>query len=309
MVISRITDLDLPEGVTHVSTDWQIAEDLLFSNVVLESTNDSDNLTYIVFPDQLDPEVKYYGRARVVLSTGYTEWGNINVFVVKDINDISADEDYPSLVSLPVLYTDSDYSNHKPTLFKMMVDNFGVIGTGIHTATSWFITDLSGNMVWDSFYDNNNLEEITISSILLKENSIYRLHAVFHTSSNDNSQMVTKTIHVNSVPEVVLLTSLNNLDLSIDNLLEISYIPLMTSVEWNIVEIVDGYVDNAYSLTNSDDPLTQTLVESYTLELDKFYLLTIKVLTSDRSGISEYIKYIPFTTYGAYLTNEQVQEN
>jgi len=41
MVAIRITDLDLPTGVKHTATDWQIATDPLFSNIILESLDDT----------------------------------------------------------------------------------------------------------------------------------------------------------------------------------------------------------------------------------------------------------------------------
>jgi len=295
MIISRITDLDLPTGVTHVATDWQIADDLLFSNVVVESNYDQTNLTYIVFPDKLDPEVKYYGRARVLLSTGYTEWGNIDVFIPKDINNIAVDYDFPSLVSLPVVSTDSDLNNHKPTMFTITASGYGVIGTGTHTATTWLVTDINDNIVWSSIYDINNIDTIHFTKRILKENEIYKIKVMFHSSSNDTSQLATKMIHVNKAdPRVILLNSLNNIDKTTDNTLSIKFINLLDQVDWKISEIVDEYENVVFNSTVTSVPKTDTLLPANTLENDKFYLMSI---TGTVNGVVLNTKYIPFTTY------------
>ena len=295
MIISRITDLDLPAGVTHVATDWQIADDLLFSNIVVESNYDKTNLTYIVFPDKLDPEVKYYGRARVLLSTGYTEWGNIDVFIPKDINEITVDYDFPSLVSLPVISTDSDLNNHKPTMFTITASNYGVVGTGTHTATTWLVTDINDNIVWSSIYDINNIDTIDFTKRILKENEIYKIKVMFHSSSNDTSQIATKMIHVNkSDPRIILLNDLSTMDKNIDNTLSIKFIHLLDQVEWKISEIVDEYENVVFNSTVTNDPKTDTTLPANTLEKDKFYLMSI---TCTVNGNTLNTKYIPFTTY------------
>jgi len=300
MIISRITELDLPSTVTHIATDWQIATDLLFNDVILESIEDHDNLTHIVFPDQLDPEVKYYGRARVLLSTGYTEWGNIHVFVAKDINDIAQDYDYPSLVSVPRITTDSNYSNHIPTMFTIYADGFSVIGTGIHTATSWFITDNDDNIIWSSLMDTNNLNSIIFGKQILKENSVYRINAVFHTSSDDSSPVATKTILVNTPDrQIYLLTNLNSLDLGIDNVVNIKYIPYLESVTYEIYHIRDLYLETVLLNTVSKDPLTTFTIPANTLELNEYYILKI---TPIADGVTLNTKYIVFTTYNATIS-------
>ena len=295
MIISRITDLDLPTGVTHIATDWQIADDLLFSNIVVESNYDKTNLTYIVFPDKLDPEIKYYGRARVLLSTGYTEWGNIDVFIPKDINNIAVDYDFPSLVSLPVINTDSDLNNHTPTMFTITASGYGVIGTGTHAATTWLVTDINDNIVWSSIYDINNIDTIDFTKRVLKENEIYKIKVMFHSSSNDTSQIATKMIHVNkSDPRIILLNDLSTMDKNVDNTLSIKFIHLLDKVEWKISEIVDEYENVVFNTTVTDDPKTDTTLPANTLEKDKFYLMSI---TCTVNGNTLNTKYIPFTTY------------
>lgn len=296
MVISRITDLDLPTGVTHIATDWQVSDDLLFSNIVLESNYDQTNLTYIVFPDKLDPEIKYYGRARVLLSTGYTEWGNINVFLPKDINDIAVDHDFPSLVSLPVITTDSVFTNHKPTMFTISAGGYGVIGTGTHTATTWIITDIYDNIVWSSVYDINNIDTIKFTKKVLKENEIYKIKVMFHSSSNDSSQMAIKMLHVNKAdPRVILLNDLSIMNKNIDNTLSIKYINLLDQVEWKIVDIVDEYENVVFNSTVTTSPKTDVLLPANTLSKDKFYLMSI---TCTVNNIVLDTKYTTFTTYG-----------
>ena len=51
----------------HTSTDWQIADDASFSNVIYESLNDVDNKTELEVPSNvvLQSSTNYYVRTRL----------------------------------------------------------------------------------------------------------------------------------------------------------------------------------------------------------------------------------------------------
>ena len=67
----------LPPNVVHESTDWEIATDPNFNNIIEKSYNDTINLTeFTTVVDQIGP---YYARSRVRLSAGTLEWSNIVV--------------------------------------------------------------------------------------------------------------------------------------------------------------------------------------------------------------------------------------
>ena len=142
MVTLRIVNLDLGPSVTHKATDWDVATDPLFKDIILTSREDDKNLTFISFNETLDPTKKYYARARALLSTGYTAWGNIDVFTPYDINDIEIDIERPSLVTAPIITTNFDPNHHPLALFSINFTGFSTTTSATLESTSVIIKDI-----------------------------------------------------------------------------------------------------------------------------------------------------------------------
>ena len=83
MVTLKIIDANISPGVEWLATDWILATDLLFKDIVNESLEDKVNIKSITFDDVLDPAIKYYAKARILLSTGYTIESNEDIFLPK----------------------------------------------------------------------------------------------------------------------------------------------------------------------------------------------------------------------------------
>ena len=293
MVSMRITTLDLGIGVGHTSTDWQVSTSRLFEpeNIVVSSIEDTINLTHIEFNEILDPTINYYGRARELLSTGYTMWGNVDMFTPKDINDLEIDTDIPTKVGPPVIASSSASSNHALSIFTLYATGFSVIGSADHQDTSWFIEDINSKLIWSSVRDSFNKSSIHINRILLDTDKIYRIRAVFHTSSEDSSQVATKTILTAGSRYITLLTSLNNLNVVDDTVLVVNSQPGLLHTEWQLYSLEDNDSDIVWDTVVTSGDLTTATIPANTLKSQSRYMLKIK------SNLSDNWYYINFSTY------------
>ncbi|MCI4435216.1 MAG: hypothetical protein JHC33_00170, partial [Ignisphaera sp.] len=235
MVVLRIAEIALDDSVNHLATDWEVSTTQSFNNVILSSIEDHDNITSISFDQVLDPNIKYYARARALLSTGYTIWSNLDVFTPNNIYDLDKNNDLPSRISIPLITTNSDTLNHDATMFTISVTGFSVIGNSTHTATSYYIETLSGDVVWSRLNEHLNKDSILVDDIMLTNNEVYRIKAIFHSSSNDSSQIGTKTIYVKNGGDISLYTDLTNLNVTTDILLKLIPSGTITNVNWEIL--------------------------------------------------------------------------
>lgn len=290
MVVLRLTELTLDSQVEHLATDWQVSTTLAFNNVILESIEDYDNKSSISFSSVLDPNRQYYARARALLSTGYTVWGNLDVFTPTNVYDLDKVNDIPSRVSIPVLNTSSDPKNHDASLFTLTVSGFDVVGNATHLSTSWFIEKFNGDVVWSKIKDELHKESINVNDLVLEDNEVYRIKAMFHSTSNDSSQLATKTIHVRNNTGVTLSTELAQINVHNDTTLRVFPSVDLETVEWEILFINNELITTVWSATEINSKLTTTLLAD-TLKENTLYLLRIK------SNVSDSWKYYPFFTY------------
>jgi len=290
MVTVRLSELDIDVDVTHISTDYQVATDRLFSidSIVCESIDDTVNKTFITFNEVLDPTIKYYGRARVRLSTGCAIWGDVSMFIPKDINDVELDGDLPTRVGIPQIASSSSFEAHTTTLFTLYATGFGVIGNAGHTMTSWIIEDVNGNIVWSSVNDYLNKTKISINSILLKENNIYRFKVIFHTTSNDASQIATKTVRTYKSEFINLQNNITHIDGSVDNEISIFQQTDLTSVNWKIFTMGENKEQLTWEYSSNTNVAN---IPANTLKNVNSYLLAIT------TNLSVNPRYIAFTTY------------
>lgn len=287
MVVLRIKELELDDQTDHLATDWEVSRTISFNDVVLRSLEDYSNKTSIVFNEILDPNIKWYARARALLSTGYTTWGNLDVFTPKNINDLDQNEDMPSRVATPTITTDSNTTNHDSTLFTINATGFSVVGTATHLATSWFIEDINNNIIWSKLNDETNKTSILVNNTLLKSNSIYRIKAIFHSTSNDASQISTLTIKVAGGDEVEVLTYLDGLDYTVDNVITIANVVGLTNVDWEVISLDKNLSEIIW---NNNTISNYTILPANKLKDGTRYLFRIK------TNISNSWKYIPFFT-------------
>ena len=283
MVVIRITDLDLPDGIEHEATDWQVATDMLFSDIVLRSDEDSVNLTSIFFNESLNPDIKYYARARSLLSTGYTTWGNLDAFIPKDVYEADDNTDLPTVVTPPTITTDSVDANHIPTMFNILLTGFGIVGNATHVATSYIIENLAGDVMWANENDYINLNKLLIDDVVLPVGDIYLLKVMFHASSGDVSQHATKIIYVPKVDGIDMLTNVYSYDPDRDNELELKHVCSTKSTEWIIYDKTTNGLFNIATLTSNSTTPLKVDIPANTLDAGRSYLIAVRVTFNDGS--------------------------
>ena len=278
MVILRIKELQLEEDKQHIATDWQVSDTLNFSNILLESIEDRNSLYTKIFHTNLDPKVQYYGRARALLSTGYTYWGNLDVFNVEDTVDIGRSEDMPTRVGIPIVNTfvgvkPCDVLKHDATAFTIVAGGFDVIGNATHKSTSWIIEDIYGNVVWCSLEDELNKESIFVENIILRADKVYRIKVMFHTTSDDASQIATKTIKVAGGSEIEIYTDLDLVYPSRPLDIRVFEVPGATKYTWEILSVLNG---STKVLWHEETTTPYVRLRAYALEPVKNYILRVK---------------------------------
>jgi len=285
MVVLRINNADLPDGWSHNKTDWQVATDKTFKNILAESMNDNKNLTTKIFNLKLDLGVKYYGRARMLLNTGFTEWSNIDVFIPKDTNEVLMDMDIPSVVSAPTLSTKFEKDHHPAAAFKIYGTNFSTLGNAEHISTTWIVEDNRGKAIWSSIDDIDNLTSITIPNIL-PMNTICRVHASYKGSNRDCSQFGTVSFYVSNDPRIdmprVMRNVIHNLDLDID----IPFMNGLDTLEWEL------YINEEKKVGGKGPDCFFVIKEEY-LKADELAILGMRVTINSVVGEWTYVYIIP----------------
>lgn len=288
MVVLRINNTDLPTGWTHSATDWQISTSENFSNILVSSMNDSENLTAIVFNNNLELGVNYYGRARMLLNTGFTEWSNIDVFTPKDIDEVTLLMDIPSIITTPTLVSNFDLNSHPSKFFTITIDNgFNTLGNATHESTSWIIEDDTGKPIWASFDDKVNLLSLTVN-VNLELNKVYRIHASIKGTNGDSSQYGTISFYTSDSKDFLLTRYLYRNDLTIDLDIIHPYIVGLDYLEYVLYKnempaITQSIVDNFFTIDKTE------------LSNDKIDILKIRTEVNGKFGDWNYIYIIPVT--------------
>lgn len=309
-VMLIIRELELDDNVNHVATDWEVSDTISFINKVLVSKEDRINLTSITFPDVLDPSKDWYARARPLLTTGYKAWGNVDVFRPVNVDNIKDYKDLPSRVGTPHLTTDGVQEDHDKTLFNLIATGYDVIGNSIHESTSWYIEDTNGVVIWSRIKDIFNKNTILVNEVILKSNQVYRVKCMFHTSTNDVSDITTYTIKTSGKSDIFVISYLDGLDVTKNIELDINNIEGTSLVTWEILSVTKDVSESVwkaktkYPIVISDpdniepyDPsvtyvneINKVTVPADTLKEDSNYLL--KVYSNKSNGIT----IIPFFT-------------
>lgn len=303
MVILRILDLPLEDGVTHEATDWQVSDQPSFATKTLESLGDTRNINTIIFNEVLDPNIKWCARARARLSTGYTIWGNLDIFLPENDNVIDASEDLPSRVSIPQISTNSDPKDHDVSMFTISANGFETLGNGTLSATTWIIEDINGKVVWSSVYNTTDKTTIDITNLILKSNMVYRIKVMFHSTSQDASPFGCLIIKTADNDEINLNTYLDWVDIGDPITLVSNKIEGVTSTTWSIIFVNQNYSEVLWTTTTRTPNEHTVDMPTSILTDDKLYILKID---PDKEGIGS--KFIPFRTKWTGATVETPPE-
>jgi len=296
--------LDLPgtfNGVDYeilkanvVYSDWEVSTDLKFNNKILTKYQDSFYKEHCFFKDELDPDTIYYGRVRSLLDPiGYTKWSTIEVFQPRDGVVPLRKDIAPNIISNPIISTNGDYKNHIPTMFEVYANGFGTNNQDTHKSTSWVITRLDGTVIWISDYDEVNLTKLVITPnvLVLGNNEIYRISAIFHSSGLDSSIKSTLTIHVNNNDRNnVIREDMNELNAEVDNTITILNMLDMTNFNLSIEEYAPS-LNNSIVNENIVLPDISYILPANTLVSNTNYIITIEPIDSLGSMDKRYLLF------------------
>lgn len=181
---------------SHVSSDWQIATDEGFANIVVSTTADQQNLTSWPLPESLPIDTLVYARMRQTgNSLGQTEWSPVISFTTTN-----------QYIVAPTITSPADGAIDVPEQPVLEVSAFATnpVGVDTHVATSWWIYDNLGAIVWQSLNDTTNLTSITPPAGVIEESGVYRPAAQFHGTTLPDSAVspeVTFTASDSFIPE------------------------------------------------------------------------------------------------------------
>lgn len=163
---------------THQSTDWQVATDVGFTNIVAQSLNDTLNLTSWQVTPQLTTGQTYYARVRY-LGANYGASGYSSTVSFTTVDQNAA----PTIIEP----TDGEADVvENPTL---TISAFTSPVAETHISTDWEVRRTSDNsVVWQSLDDTVNLTSITIPTGNLDTSTQYTVRVRYYGSLLGQSQ-------------------------------------------------------------------------------------------------------------------------
>lgn len=198
LITLKLKNINRVDPLDWIYSNWEVATSKNFdpSTIVASSYQDRDHKQAIFLEATLIPGKRYYGRVQVVTNKGAHEWSNLDSWIHKAFENADTLTDLPSRISSPDVTTDSPAKEHLPTGFHILCKEFGALGEAVHVATSYWIEDLKGKVIWKRLRDEIQKNRVLVDNVILKSGAVYRVKAVFHSSSGNDSQISTKTIFV-----------------------------------------------------------------------------------------------------------------
>lgn len=189
MSISNISirSVTLPSDKVLESTSYQVSSNGLFEDddIIIDIANDTENLYSKSFELDYTSFSVYYARVKLNFSDGsYYGWTK-PIMLTKDGDGYSYNN---TIIVTPELTIDSDIDNCELGSFKIFGGKFRIFdGNSTHKYTDWKISDINGNLKFQSLKDRNNLEMIRVPHDTLDPNNIYIIEADYVSSDNNKS--------------------------------------------------------------------------------------------------------------------------
>ena len=166
MILAKLNKWDDSSGLTHVSTDWQVAKDTEFTELV-DSTEKSTNMLILYYSTvEIPKDETYYIRARRWFNNGTSgDWCSFITAsnIEESYNNVLLGKD-PTITQPYVYVTEEDVmsSSEKITIttsvFQSNIDE--------HKATHWFVYDNNDKLLYSNIDDTVNLTSITIDNLI-----------------------------------------------------------------------------------------------------------------------------------------------
>ena len=181
-------------GLTHLSTTWEIATDQAFTNV-LETASSSTVLDFYQSNITVPTVDTYYARAmRHFANPADDYWSD-----VMPINNI--DQEYSNMllsrditIEKPLVYCDINQLNSTNPDVVLRTSKFRSKQDG-HASTHWIIQDEHGIVLYSKLYDTVNKEQITIPNLpLYRSKSKLFIKAIHVSGAGTESPVGVKEI-------------------------------------------------------------------------------------------------------------------
>jgi len=265
----------------HTSSDWEVATDVNFTNIVYSSYHDTVNLTtlpvYIAAPN-----TSYYIRVRYNSNSYTSLWSTPLHYTTSS-----------SYITAPTITTDASTITPVITL-----TNISVVGAGnTHTSTDWIVaTDSSfHNIVYSSLKDTVNLTSLTITQAL-NTAAIYYVTVRVHTATLTSSYSTTSYVTINALPTptVTLASTViegNTIPGTITNYDAANTYNITVDVG-TITNISGGTFTYAPGMVNADIHATVSVVANNSL-----------IASSAPATLDVLVTNIPYVTDGLIINN------
>lgn len=155
---------------THQSTDWQIATDSSFNNIVKQSLSDTESLESWDVTD-LPRDTTLYLRARHHGATlGASEWSTPITF--KTVNEY---------ITTPQITAPASGAKDVPESPVIEASTFTTTpgGADTHLATNWQVKTAEGLLVWSSLNDAQNKTSVVIPAGILEVATTYTVEVQY----------------------------------------------------------------------------------------------------------------------------------
>ena len=189
------TEFTSSNGKTHASSTWQIASDVLFTNILAESVNDTVNKTSYVF-QAVDKVPTLYVRVTYKDNTG--EVSNVSPTASIDTTNLAIAVSTPS-VSFTGKYTSSG------AILTIIGSSFVATDGGTHASTTWQVASDSAfsNILYTNTDDAVNKTTLTANVTGIATVYYVRIRhksSIGNVSNWSNISSVSRSSMPNSIP-------------------------------------------------------------------------------------------------------------
>ena len=193
--INIIGSNDRYEGL-HAATDWEIATDSGFSNIVDSSYNDTVNLLNWD-PESIIASTIYYVRSRLISDFHRSDWSTVVSFTTNSTL---------VYIETPIINSPVNNELRVSPLFTIAVDPFNVInGSDTHISTDWEISLTSdfSNIIYQKLASEDLVSHVVDTELELS--TIYYVRAKFNGDVHTSTWSSITTITTATILEAIKL--------------------------------------------------------------------------------------------------------
>lgn len=291
----------LPDGVSIVSSSFEVATDPHMVDIILFSYNDTVNKEAIVFDFEPESGRSYYGRVSSILTTGPLSPGPIvELKYSRDNNGMVLTT--PSPVNTPLLTTKFWKTEHPPSCFTIEASGYEVIGNSTLSNVQWTITDILTGDVVHTYFDTlgtgvyGETPRLYVD-VMLDHNRQYQIDAIF-TGDNDSASC-RGSIIISTSGRIVNSRNVGAVSTSEDTtIIKDSSTFIQAQHEWYLLDEDSVRLNPAGTELSNVSSFT---IDHTLLEKGKTYVLQSREV-SDKNPHSKYeyliFRTTPETTFG-----------